>query len=221
MQAFRLHSIQRPFPAQFMEKIPPFSKQQLEYFHDTSFLLTKREILKRLQHLLAVSERELVKIIREEAPSSVPDDCKTAAGKISRGENYRGLPYLVLDYPRLFKQKDIFTFRTMCWWGNFFSCTLHLQGTVLQQLRLALNRGIRSGHFSPDTYICVNSTPWEYHYEPDNYQLLSEMEHREISDLLDRDFVKISRKMELDHYNNLPRFASSCFQEFIKLPEGK
>ena len=48
--------------------------------------------------------------------------------KISKGENYKGLPWLVLDYPRYFNKEDIFAIRTLFWWGNFFSITLHISG---------------------------------------------------------------------------------------------
>jgi len=48
--------------------------------------------------------------------------------KISRGENYLGLPYLVLDYPRLFRPDAVLAIRTFFWWGHFFSSTLQLSG---------------------------------------------------------------------------------------------
>ena len=204
-----------------MKNIPHFDEQQLKYFHDTSFLLSKRTIVHQLQGLLALCEQSLVEWVREESPAAVPDGCGVAAGKISRGENYRGLPYLVLDYPRLFKQKDIFTFRTMCWWGNFFSCTLHLQGTVLNTLRPVLKQTLTSGNFSPGTFICVNKTPWEYHFQPDNYQLLASMQASEITALTEKDFLKISRKISLEEYKTLPNFATNCLKEFMHLLEER
>jgi hypothetical protein len=55
-------------------------------------------------------------------------DIQCLNGKISRGENYQLLPYIILDYPSYFSRNNIFAVRTMFWWGNFFSITLHLSG---------------------------------------------------------------------------------------------
>ena len=199
-----------------MDTTPEFSRQQLEYLHDTSFLLAKRKINKQLDQLLATTERELVKFVNQESPAGIPDTCLTVAGKISRGENYRGLPYLVLDYPRLFKKEDVFAFRTMCWWGHFFSCTLHLQGKTLYEHRRHILPAVLSLQNSwPETYICVNKTPWEYHYGKDNYMLLHTFNEHEIAELLEKDFVKISRKTELDSYQLIPEFALRCFHDFL------
>src|SRR5450631_2869683 len=48
--------------------------------------------------------------------------------RISKGENYKGLPWVVLDYPRAFGRLDVLAVRTLFWWGNYFSVTLHLKG---------------------------------------------------------------------------------------------
>src|SRR4051812_18837239 len=61
---------------------------------------------------------------------SFPEGCIQKGGKISRGERYKELPYVILDYPRHFSKADIFAFRTMFWWGHYFSATLHLSGGI-------------------------------------------------------------------------------------------
>ena len=63
-------------------------------------------------------------------PLAIPRGENAYSGKISRGENYRGLPYLILDYPAYFSQKDIFAFRTMFWWGHFFQCRTTSTGDI-------------------------------------------------------------------------------------------
>ena len=59
---------------------------------------------------------------------NLPEEVLIQSPKISRGENYNGLPYVMLDYPRCFGKEDVFAMRTMFWWGNFFSITWHLKG---------------------------------------------------------------------------------------------
>lgn len=198
-----------------MPHIPQLSQQELDYLHDTHFLLTKRKITQQLQQLLANTQQELRELLSQHK-QQLPPHCLQRAGKISRGENYKGLPYLILDYPRLLSKEDVFAFRTMCWWGNFFSCSLQLQGKSLDYYRTTLLQRFRS-HKSNGLYICINNTPWEYHYGPDNYQLLEKLPAEKISQLLQQDFCKISRKTGLENYGQLPSFARDCMQEFLGL----
>lgn len=189
----------------------------MEFLQDTHFLLSKHTIIHRLQKLLALTERSLVRQVQEAMSLPLPDGCQKAAGKVSRGENYLGLPYLVLDYPRLFQKQDIFVFRTMCWWGHFFSCTLHLQGSLLEQYRENIRQNLPIASLPPDTYLCVNDTPWEYHFGPDNYQLLESLSAENLNALLEKDFIKISRKIPLEQYQQLPSFANECLPQFFDI----
>lgn len=198
-----------------MPHIPPLNQQELDYLQDTHFLLTKRKITQQLQQLLAKTQQELHDLLKQHK-QHLPPHCLQRAGKISRGENYKGLPYLILDYPRLLTKDDVFAFRTMFWWGNFFSCSLQLQGKSLTLYRSALNHKLIT-HKSSGLYICVNSTPWEYHYGTDNYQLLESLQEERINHLLEQDFCKISRKTGLENYAELPSFALNCAQEYLDL----
>ena len=139
------------------------------------------------------------------------------SGKISKGENYRNFPYLVLDYPATFSKEDIFAFRTMFWWGSFFSFTIHLQGRFLEQYRQHFSANIEK-LASHDTFICVNSSPWEYHYEADNYKLLHPSDH----DLMNRHpFLKISKRIELRQWENLPKEASDFLKFLLEIIDLK
>lgn len=194
-----------------------FQQKELDYLQDTDFLLTKRRISQQLQRLLAKSQDHIKQGLKD-WKVFLPPNCLQRAGKISRGENYRGLPYLVLDYPRLLAKDDIFSFRSMFWWGNFFSCTLHLQGKSLQHYRLQLKENLlKQPELLPaDTWICVNNTtPWEYHYQPSNYKLLKDVPPDALRQLLESNFVKLSRKISLQQYEQFPSFSSKSLLQFL------
>ncbi|MBL4657963.1 MAG: hypothetical protein JKX73_08185 [Flavobacteriales bacterium] len=144
------------------------SDQDLSLITDSKFLLAKVEVTSKINGLMEATRSELQALLGS-SDFVFPSDVNLSHGKISRGEFYKSLPYFVLDYPASFSKKDIFAFRTMFWWGNFFSCTLHLQGLYLDEHRdsLVKNAGLLLGE---DLYIGVGDTPWEYHYETDNYQ---------------------------------------------------
>ena len=136
--------------------------------------------------------------------------------KISKGENYQGLPYLVLDYPRYFEKNDHFAIRTMFWWGNFFSTTLYLSGsnkkiyedkigscfTLLQQ---------------EDFFIGVNADQWEHHFESSNYLPLKEMNDAGFKKhVRDKEFIKLAKRFSLEEWDNAEDILFTCFCQLIR-----
>ena len=175
--------------------------------NNSQFLLVKADVIAKVRAECEQLEGEYLAIVNKEGVTLPP----FAQPKISRGENYKGLPYLVLDYPAVFDKENILAFRTMFWWGNFFSINLHLQGKYkeqhLEHIRQALLRNKLSG-----LYISCNSTAWEYHYEEYNYRLVEQMTNEEIETALGQhNFIKLSAKLDLAKYEQLQDFMQDWF----------
>lgn len=179
---------------------------------DRDFLLTKVEVINKVEQLLALTRKEI-----QEALSNIDfhfsSEMNLSAGKISKGENYRNLPYLVLDYPASFHKQNIFAYRTMFWWGNFFSSTLHLQGESLDLYRRRL---IDTIDFLKDKglFVSVGDTPWHYHYDANNYALIGK-EH--IEHLSTATFIKLSKRMELVEWESVPQMATENLKFLLNL----
>jgi hypothetical protein len=159
---------------------------------------------KQEQFLLAQPEFEFPVIA-----SSIP--------KISRGENYMGLPYLVLDYPRIFEKDHTSAIRTMFWWGNFFSITLHLSGKYKagyeNDILNAYDELREAGY-----YCCINQTEWEHHFQPGNYQSLKKMSYNDFEKAVqEKSFLKIAYKFTLDKWNDAPEILYGHFTRLISL----
>lgn len=182
---------------------------------ESEFFLLKSSITKKLIELFGIAEGELKKHILDkhiEFPG-----VNTLSGKIFRGENYRSFPYIVLDYPKLFTPQSVFAFRTMFWWGHEFSFTLHLQGLALEQVRGALQNKLNLLN-GKEVYFCVGDTPWQYHFEKENYMLIDSISE-EIK-IGERQFVKLSRKLSVrDHEKFLP-FCLETFSLFSNVISG-
>lgn len=89
------------------------------------WILVKNQILQKVTRLFA----ELAELyLSNPANSNLPEEIISIPPKISKGDQYKGLPYLVLDFPRFFDKKHVFAIRTFFWWGNYFSATIHLKG---------------------------------------------------------------------------------------------
>jgi len=189
-----------------------FTDREFQIINDQDFLQTKSTAISKIHELLTEVKFELHKTILHSRINR-PLDKKFLAGKISKGENYRGLPYLVLDYPAVFLKDDIFAFRTMFWWGNFFSCSFHLQGKMLELYRNEIIHNI-SQLANKNIFLCVNQTPWEYHYETDNYKLLS---LDDLDLIKSNHFIKLSKRFELGSWKNLPSEANGFLVQLIDI----
>lgn len=186
------------------------TERELVIIQDQEFLLTKARASAKIYNLLSKTRDELKKLVEN---SGLTTEQKSAfkTDKISRGENYLGLPYQVLDYPASFSQKDTFAYRTMFWWGNFFSATLHLEGQFLEHFRKQILHSLDE-LVKIELFISVGATPWEYHYGADNYQPLSFDHQKHIESC---SFLKLSRKQSLENWKQLPEFSCQFLNQLM------
>ncbi|MDA3861503.1 MAG: hypothetical protein PF445_09775 [Melioribacteraceae bacterium] len=182
---------------------------ELNTIMDDEFLLIKTKVIPKIEGLLSESKIELMNLLDSSPPHLHP----TNKGKISKGESYRNLPFVILDFPSVFEKENIFAYRTMFWWGNFFSSTLHLQGKHLEFYRTKLISNFDK-LLKNDIYICVATTPWEYHYEEDNYEKLTS-KHKNL--ILKSNFIKLSKKIELEEFASVPKLTSDFLSYLINI----
>ena len=195
----------------FMKEISP---EELKILNDSAFFMTKKKVTEKIYALFS----ETNQLFKEELTHSnitIPKGVDIIEGKIFRGENYRDLPYLVMDFPKLFNKESVFTFRNMLWWGNFFSCTLHLEGEALNEFRKKLIQN-KDVICNDNFWFCVNEkSPWEYHYQKENYLPAKELGNELTKMLEEKTFIKISKFISLEEWQRFPSFAketlTSCF----------
>ncbi len=172
-----------------------FSQEEIAVLQNSHFFTVKHAATHKIMHLFGNLEATLKAELHSFGPPE-ESGLNTASGKIFRGENYLNLPYIVLDYPRLFSTTSVFAFRSMFWWGNGFSFTLHLQGTAWECRREATFQNIETLR-NQDFFICVNDSPWQYHFEKENYIALDAfLEAGRIDEIKKMTFLKLSRKLD-------------------------
>jgi hypothetical protein len=191
------------------------SVKEAELVLNADWILTKNEILKKAKHLLEALMEEQQEFLR--SCKHLPAGILVIPAKISKGENYKGLPYLVLDHPRYFDKENVFAIRTMFWWGNFFSITLHLSG----QYKKKYEQMISSSYpvlKEQGIYCCVNDDPWEHHFEKENYILVNELQEAEFRKIIpERSFIKLAKRISLEEWDNASQKLLTDFRLFIKL----
>lgn len=200
-----------------MSKKVSLTEKEMQIMQDTDFLLTRRRINVKINHLLLQCEGKLKEFIHT-TPINFPEGTQYHAGKIARGENYRKLPYYILDYPRLFSRSSIFSLRTMFWWGHYFVVTLHLSGKALEQLRPALLQSVSQLILS-DLRIYKNQhDPWQHHHSEENYRCLDTYEKPDLREIIStQEHVKLSRTLSLEDWNILPDFTLNFFKQMLTL----
>ena len=181
---------------------------------NSSFFFVKQEVTKKILHLFGKLEKELMKKVNGHSFFLSHEPGIRDNGKISRGENYRCMPYLLLDCPRIFTTESVFAFRSMFLWGNEFSFTLHLQGKALETVRHKMMQHISSLQHQ-NFFFCVHETPWEYFFDEMNFKSLDAMlakERDELDQLIrTKNFIKLSRKLELSEYDQAISYGLETF----------
>jgi hypothetical protein len=180
------------------------SARELDMVCNADIILTKNNIITKVYDLFGALSEYYIK----EGKFLLPDEVQSVAPKISRGENYEGLPWVMLDYPRHFKGDDQFAVRTFFWWGNFISIALQLKGKYASQCNIA-NMITEMN----DWYLCCNENEWQHHFREDNYKRLNSFSAGEINQL---PFVKLAAKMALTNFNDAEYFLRQRFDELMQ-----
>ena len=191
------------------------SAEELQLVNNTQWILTKRVIIDKVNLLfgnLSVVFKNHVTandfFLQQAIVQSTP--------KIAKGENYLQLPYVLLDYPRCFDKENIFTIRTMFWWGNFFSITLHLSGKYKQTFETALQKNIQT-LVEHDFYVCINEEEWQHHFKADNYMPVNKFTLDEINSITQRRFIKAAIKFPLEKWDTMPSLLEQSFLDLLQL----
>jgi hypothetical protein len=189
------------------------SKLESKLVQNKEWILTKRTIIDKVYRLFGKMHITYKEILGREA-GSMAELYKNSGGKISKGENYEELPYVIMDYPASFTKGNIFAIRTMFWWGNFFSVSLHLSGKkfLFQSGESKLFSFLKKKNF----FVCVNNDEWKHDFEPSNYVAVTTLSETKFNKILRRNFFKISKNIDLNKWSDVPEFLEETFKEIIE-----
>ena len=186
------------------------SPEELSLVMDPGIILTKNAIIEKVCELFGV-------LAEEQKQISWPEEARAVAPKISKGENYKGLPYVVLDFPRLFTSDHVLAMRTHFWWGNYFSVTLHLKGQYCKMKQERLMEGFEmlaeTGHL-----LCVDEDEWQHEIrEPFYIQLRSMGYEKYQHSITSSSFIKIAKPFPLQEWNHISGLLKEEQQILAKL----
>lgn len=195
------------------------SAQELQLVSDTQWILTKHAITGKVYQMLGDLASRSQQYLQSGAPW-LPAGLQMISPKIYKGENYRLLPYVMMDYPRVFSGNDVFAIRTMFWWGHFFSITLQLGGTYKELMSERLMRKAEQLQ-AADYYICIGDDPWQHHFEADNYLPAASFDKGGLLAVMEqKDFLKLAKRFPFGQWDEMPALLENSFVQICALLEA-
>jgi hypothetical protein len=172
------------------------SATELDLVCNAEIILTKNTIIKKTVALFEGIQDTIV-----EENKNNPAQMFSVPPKVSKGENYLGLPYVVLDYPRLSAGNNLCFIRTMFWWGHFFSSTLQVAGSYKEEALWKLAAAYEE-LAAQNFYVGIQQDPWQHHFEVTNYQKIATLSKDSFFDLLQQQpHIKIAARWPLSEWD--------------------
>jgi len=134
--------------------------KDLEMISHVEVFQNKPAILKKVESRLTKLKEAMVVELLSCAPQ-LPPGTDIEKGQIARGENHHGFPFLSLDIPQNFSKTEMYTYRTLFWWGHYLGFSLILKGDKLKTYFQRLSDTCNDPSFQ-DVYLSLAPTPWEW-----------------------------------------------------------
>ncbi len=203
-----------------LTKVTLSAKEQ-ELVQDTGFILTKNAVIQKVYTLFG-DLSEVYKSSLQKAAANGIDSTGFSTPKIARGEQYEGLPWVMLDYPRQYLSSNAFGIRSFFWWGNFGSITLQLSGDYQQRWLPAIQDYFETNDPGMNRYegwfLGKGENPWLHHFREDNFEKLSK---KSFTGIAERPFIKLAKKASLSEWDALPSFYANGFGEILMMLTAK
>lgn len=192
------------------------SAKELELVCNIDWILTKHTIINKVVQQFS-EVLVIMQEITEQHKQYLPKEIFSKDAKISKGENYKGLPYIMLDYPRYFEKEETLAIRTLFWWGNFFSTSLQLAGNAKEAAVPNLLTNFLQLQ-QQEYWLCVSDNPWQHHFEEDNFVPIHSLTHTGFRAFITKKpFIKIGKKIDLQQWDATALFVVQSFIEMINL----
>ena len=187
------------------------SAEELRLVTDPSVIFMKNSIISKVYALFGnLSATDTCRLEWPREVSGIPP-------KIARGEAYKGLPYVMLDFPRYFTATDVFALRTFFWWGRYVSVTLHLKGMYKGRFQqVLLNES--SCLITDEVYVAFGGDEWDHDLEGGGYRILRELSASDKDACIRQgSFLKISCFLPLEQWGILQEWLCRTHRQFGEL----
>lgn len=174
-----------------------WSPQEIELINVVNVFELKPLIMKKAESYL----NELKTALVGEAVADVkhfPPGTDIAKGQVARGENHEGFPFISLDMPQKFSKTEMFTYRTLFWWGHYLGFSFILKGEALPGYLDRMLAG-KDRPASANIFFACNESPWVWGWTEENFKNLSKTPEDEIRRIVGEiQYIKMCRFFPLN-----------------------
>lgn len=188
------------------------SPQEWALVQDPAIILTKNLVIEKVYSLFGQVALSYQKITAD-LPAAYLGDWLQWTPKISRGEKYRDLPWVMLDYPRQYSAEETIAIRSFFGWGSEFSIHLILQGESRDRWLTNARHWKETAH--PEWMLDMSDDPWQHHRDQQRCVPLCKIDEQELKE---RPFIKYSCWQPLTVWESIPELWSAIFTEWVKIP---
>ncbi len=199
---------------------PFWDESEIRLITERELFLRKPGIMKKATENLEGLKDQLIAQIAKDG-RNYPEGTDLTKGQIAKGENHNGFPFISLDMPQRFSKTEMFTFRTLFWWGHYLGFSLILKGGGLNDFAEKLSKR-KDSDLLRYAYFAVSSNIWEWEKKNENFRLVSESSSdfilKTVSEI---NYIKLIRFIPLDEssFNCLDwgLTGSTTFENFMKI----
>lgn len=174
------------------------SDRELEMVTNAELILTKNRIIQRVMELFGNVSASAQTILASGLLKGLPE-VQAIGPKISKGEQYQELPWVMLDYPRLFSNQHVLAIRCFFWWGNYVSVVLHLKGDYMEKHRAALQVSV----WAEGTLFDTGHDEWNNDLIHPDFQPIAQVP---AAVWQERSYLRIATKIPLSEWDHIESF---------------
>lgn len=181
--------------------------QEYELVQNTEVFFTKNSIINKCYELFGQVTENFNTISK--VYTAIPTQAFLHSPKISKGENYQGLPWVMLDYYRTFNVENSFAIRCFFWWGNSFSFHVYATDSLKDKILEKLSK------LPKNWFGCINESAWLHEFTTNNY--LSINKAMETYKTGSKSFIKVGCYIPINAWNKAESFYTKAFKEVMEL----
>jgi len=188
------------------------SADEWQLVQNSAWILTKHAVIGKVYHLFGQLAHEVQASLQR--PHGLPPEALHLSPKISKGEQYRRLPWVVLDYPRHFSREHVLAIRQFFWWGHYFSTTLQLKGRFQQELAPAIMQAALAGKLAGHYWSAGGD---EFNFDVREGYTAADKQLPTEAQLQNGSFVKLTILHPFEEWNEMPARLLQASIHFITM----
>jgi len=189
------------------------SEEQIDFLSSKEFFQLKKEADNKIGSMLYSTQNYIQTLWNSRNRWHLPAEVSKIPGKISKGNNYKGFPYQVFDYPSAFVEKGIFSFRIVVWYGNSFSVNLILTNAFLEFFHPQIQRLV-----GKNIQLMKEGNIWETDTSTSSLVPLETPYLADINGYFEKnESIRLIRQFDMNQINSLHRLTVECFNDWFTL----